>query len=158
MKYFSLLLITFITTSCGGNQVANSDGFTYKRTQEDFKKAKIEKQKAGYDLANKGIGPIKNLTFKEINQDLVLAGAATFRQKCTVCHYTDKRLIGPPLKGIYERRSPEWVVNLLLNTTEMLKKDPIAIALLKEYNNIQMLNQNLSESEALSLAEFLRTL
>ena len=66
MKYFSLLLITFITTSCGGNQVANSDGFTYKRTQEDFKKAKIEKQKAGYDLANKGIGPIKNLTFKEI--------------------------------------------------------------------------------------------
>ena len=40
----------------------------------------------------------------------------------------------------------------------MLKKDPDAIALLKEYNNIMMLNQNLSEKEAISVAEYLRTL
>ena len=40
----------------------------------------------------------------------------------------------------------------------MLKKDPIAMALLKEYNNIMMLNQNLSEDEALAIAEFMRTL
>ena len=40
----------------------------------------------------------------------------------------------------------------------MLKKDLIAMALLKEYNNIMMLNQNLSEDEALAIAEFMRTL
>ena len=62
------------------------------------------------------------------------------------------------MQGIYERRSPEWVMNILLNPTEMLKKDPIASALLKEYNNIQMLNQNLSEAEARAIAEYLRTL
>jgi len=62
------------------------------------------------------------------------------------------------MQGIYERRSPEWVMNILLNPTEMLKKDPIARALLKEYNNIQMLNQNLSEEEARAIAEYLRTL
>jgi len=49
-------------------------------------------------------------------------------------------------------------MNMLLNPAEMLKKDPIAIALLKEYNNIMMLNQNLTNDEALSITEYFRTL
>ena len=61
-------------------------------------------------------------------------------------------------KRVYERRSVEWVLNIMLNPDQMLKEDPIAIALLKEYNNILMLNQNLSENEAKSLAEYFRTL
>jgi len=62
------------------------------------------------------------------------------------------------MKGIYERRSPEWVMNMLLNPAEMLKQDPIAKALLEEYNNVMMLNQNLSQEEARSISEYLRTL
>ena len=62
------------------------------------------------------------------------------------------------MAGIYERRSVEWVLNIMLNPDQMLKEDPTAIALLKEYNNILMLNQNLSENEAKSLAEYFRTL
>ena len=41
---------------------------------------------------------------------------------------------------------------------EMLKEDPIAKALLKEYNNAIMTNSNLSEEEAKQVAEYLRTL
>jgi hypothetical protein len=62
------------------------------------------------------------------------------------------------MSGIYERRSPEWVINLLLNPTQMLKEDPVANALLKEYNNVMMLNQNLTQDEARAIAEYLRTL
>jgi len=62
------------------------------------------------------------------------------------------------MTGIYERRSVEWVLNIMLNPDQMLKEDPTAIALLKEYNNILMLNQNLSDEEAKSLAEYFRTL
>jgi len=40
----------------------------------------------------------------------------------------------------------------------MLLNDPIAKALLKEYNNMIMLDQNLSEEDARALAEYLRTL
>jgi hypothetical protein len=47
---------------------------------------------------------------------------------------------------------------MLLNPTEMLEKDPVAMGLLKEYNNIIMLNQNLSQEEARAIAEYLRTL
>ena len=70
----------------------------------------------------------------------------------------NRKLIGPAMKGIYERRSPEWVMNMLLNPAEMLKKDPIAIALLKEYNNVMMLNQNLTEDETRAIAEYFRSL
>jgi hypothetical protein len=70
----------------------------------------------------------------------------------------ERKLIGPAMKGIYERRSPEWVMNMLLNPAEMLKQDPIAKALLEEYNNVMMLNQNLSQEEARSISEYLRTL
>ena len=62
------------------------------------------------------------------------------------------------MSGIYDRRSPEWVMNMMLNPDEMIKKDPIAKALLKEYNNAIMLNNNLSEEDARALAECLRTL
>jgi len=62
------------------------------------------------------------------------------------------------MKGIYERRSPEWVMNIILNPDEMLKKDPTAKALLKEYNNIMMLNQNITEDQARALSEYFRTL
>lgn len=70
----------------------------------------------------------------------------------------DRKLIGPGMKGIYDRRSPAWVMNMILNPTEMLQKDETAIALLKEYNNVMMLNQNLSEKEARALSEYFRTL
>jgi hypothetical protein len=62
------------------------------------------------------------------------------------------------MTGVFDRRSPEWVINFLLNPTEMLKQDPIAKALLKQYNNVMMLNQNLSEEEARAITEYLRTL
>jgi hypothetical protein len=67
-------------------------------------------------------------------------------------------MIGPALKGIYDRRTPEWVLNILLNTNEMLQKDPVAKALLKEYNNALMINQNLTKDDAKAVAEYLRTL
>lgn len=111
------------------------------------------------DLLNKGIGPITNLQFdSEINSKLAEKGDKIFGAKCTSCHMEETKLIGPAMKGIYDRRSPEWVMNIMLNPTEMLKKDPVAKALLKEYNNVMMLNQNLTEDEARAIAEYLRTL
>jgi len=111
------------------------------------------------DLENKGIGPVKSLTFDEaIDTALASKGENAFNQKCTACHMTNKKLIGPAMTGVFDRRSPEWVINFLLNPTEMLKQDPIAKALLKQYNNVMMLNQNLSEEEARAITEYLRTL
>ena len=157
-KIITVFLLLFLI-SCGSKD-EKKKGFEYNRTQKIDKKSNDKNgSKALVDLDNKGIGPIKKVNFATtVNTDLAEKGKATFNQKCTACHMVNRKLIGPAMKGIYERRSPEWVMNMLLNPAEMLKKDPVAIALLKEYNNIMMLNQNLSNEEARSITEYLRTL
>jgi len=159
MKYTLLLLSLFILVSCGSKE-EKKKGFEYNRTQKEIKKANTTGgSEVPVDHSNKGIGPIKSMSFDDtIDQDLASKGEATFKQKCTACHMPARKLIGPAMSGIFERRSPEWVMNMLLNPTEMLKQDPIAKALLKEYNNVMMLNQNLSEEEARAISEYLRTL
>ena len=95
---------------------------------------------------------------EEIDADLAAKGQATFQSICTACHMADQRMIGPALKGVFDRRSPEWVMNMIMNPDGMLKEDPIAKALLVEYNNAIMLNQNLTQEQARAVAEYLRTL
>ncbi|BFP41434.1 hypothetical protein FGF1_22790 [Flavobacteriaceae bacterium GF1] len=144
--------------SCGGKKEEKKDGFEVSRTKKEDKK-EVANEGVPIDLNNKGIGPITELSFPdEINTEMAARGEAQFNAICVACHMVDQRMIGPALKGVYERRSPEWVMNMMLNPDGMLKEDPIAKALLKEYNNAIMLNQNLSEEEARNLAEYLRTL
>lgn len=158
MRFFTLVLSLSVLTACGSNE-GKKKGFEYKRTQKEAPKVVVETGKVPVDLSNTGIGPMTSLSFEDaVDEAMSEKGAAAFKQKCTACHYTDKKLIGPAMKGIYERRNPAWVMNMLLNPTEMLQKDPIAKTLLKEYNNIQMLNQNLSQEEARAIVEYLRTL
>ena len=159
MKNILTILLLSILVSCGSKEEKKKE-FEYNRTQKEVKKTTATSgSSVPVDLENKGIGPITSVDFSQkINQNLVAEGENAFKQKCTACHMPERKLIGPALKGIYERRSPEWVMNLLLNPTEMLKQDPIAKALLKEYNNVMMLNQNLSEEEARAISEYLRAL
>lgn len=159
MKKIALPLIAGLLIACGGSTEKKEDGFKFKRTKKEESKAVQAKTATPVDLNNKGIGPIKELQFDDaIDASLVETGAAAFKQKCTACHKANAKLIGPAMQGIYERRHPAWVMNMLLNPTEMVKEDPIGKALLAEYNNILMINQNLSQEEARAIAEYLRTL
>lgn len=157
-KSIGLVFIFLLTSSCGDSKKPEEKSI-YKRVKTEKKQIKEVNNVTPVDLNNKGIGPIKNYSFSsEVNLELANEGKQVFNSKCTACHNVNRRLIGPAMAGIYERRSVEWVLNIMLNPDQMLKEDPIAIALLKEYNNILMLNQNLSENEAKSLAEYFRTL
>ncbi|MBP2834017.1 cytochrome c [Aquimarina sp. U1-2] len=110
-------------------------------------------------LENKGIGPITSISFEpSIDRSMAEKGARLFKTKCTACHKANQPFIGPPMAGIFEKRSPEWVMNMIMNPTEMLEKDPVAKALLKAYNNTIMINQNIPESEARAMLEWFRTL
>lgn len=160
-KLFVLLALGMLVIGCGGKEKkeeGSEDGFQMNRAKEE---AKPEATAEGVptDLSNKGVGPITSVEFAdEIDQDLASKGEETFKSICTACHMAEQRMIGPALKGVYERRSPEWVMNMILNPDGMLKEDPIAKALLKEYNNAIMLNQNLTEEQARAVSEYLRTL
>lgn len=108
---------------------------------------------------NKGIGPITTVSFSaEIDELLVEEGQNIFTAKCSACHKPNKRYIGPAMADIFERRTPEWTMNMILNPDGMVKEDPIAKQLLMEYNGTPMANQNLTEEEARALLEYFRTL
>ncbi len=159
MKRLILLIaLGAFVASCGGKKEEKKDGFEISRTKKEEKKVQA-KEGVPIDLDNTGVGPIKELTFPDdIDSEMAARGESTFNSICVACHMVDQKMIGPAMKGVYERRNPAWVMNMILNPDVMLKEDPIAKALLKEYNNAIMLNQNLTEEEARDVAEYLRTL
>lgn len=153
----SLIFIGALLVSCGEKKGDKKDGFEMNRTKKEAKANTDEG--VPVDMDNDGVGPYKNIKFpKDIDTELAAAGEAKYSAICTACHMAEQRMIGPALKGVYDRRNPSWVMNMIKNPDGMLKEDPIAKALLKEYNNAIMLNQNLTDEETRAVAEYLRTL
>ena len=156
-KILAILAIGGLIIGCGEKK-EKKDGFELNRTKKEVK-TETASEGVPIDLNNKGVGPITSVDFGDsVNAELAAEGEQIYSTICIACHMAEQRMIGPALKGVYERRSPEWVMNMILNPDRMIKEDPIAIALLKEYNNAIMLNQNLSEEDARAIAEYLRTL
>ncbi len=159
-KTILIFALGALVLSCGNKEKKEKkDDFEMSRSKKEEKKEAVSSDGVPIDLKNKGVGPIKSVSFEEeIDKDMASRGEKEFNTICIACHTINERMIGPPMAGIYQRRSPEWVMNMILNPDGMLKEDPIAQALQKEYNNAIMLNQNLSEEQARDLAEYLRTL
>lgn len=162
LKLTSILFVTLLL-SCGGKEEKKKKRFSYEKKTETEKTTtkKAEKVPASklVDLTNKGIGPITSVTLpSEIDQTMATKGADVFKKMCTACHRPDKKFIGPAPKDILKRRTPEWVMNMILNPEEMTQKDPLAKALLIEFNGSPMANQNLSEEDARAVLEYFRTL
>lgn len=130
MKNLLVLSLLILLFSCANKQ-DNKEGFQYQRTQKETTTPTQTKiKKTPVDLSNKGVGPISQVSFDPIiNSSLVEKGRIIFQQKCTTCHFPDKKFIGPAMKGIYTKRSPEWVMNMIINPERMIKEDPIAEAL-----------------------------
>jgi mono/diheme cytochrome c family protein len=158
-KLLVLIAIGGLIISCGeSKKEEKKDGFEMNRAKKEVK-AEASSNGVPVDMDNDGVGPFKDIEFSaDIDADMAAAGEAKFSAICTACHMAEQRMIGPALKGVYERRSPAWVMNMISNPDGMLKEDPIAKALLKEYNNAIMLNQNLSDEDTRAVAEYLRTL
>lgn len=158
MKKSILLLSAAVLMASCGEKKKEESGFQMNRTKKETT-LKKEKVAVPIDLSNKGIGPVTSVSLSEnLDPDMVSLGQEIFEVKCTACHMPKARMIGPAVAGVLERRSPEWVMNMIMNPTEMIKKDPIAKALLKEYNNAIMLNQNVNQEDARALLEYLRSL
>tara|TARA_R110001583_G_scaffold25521_1_gene92199 strand:- start:5011 stop:5487 length:477 start_codon:yes stop_codon:yes gene_type:complete len=148
LKVLVLIIAVALISSCGGEA---------KKTEKVSETEVVAKEVAEVDpMQDKGIGPITNITLAEIDETLVTEGKALFVSKCSACHKISKRVVGPAMLGITERRSPEWIMNMILNPEEMVAKNPIAKKLLAEYL-APMANQSLTENEARAILEYFRT-
>lgn len=104
----------------------------------------------------KGVGAIESVALNDpLKPELVEEGKGIYELKCAACHrLTDMRVVGPGFQGVTERRKPEWIMNMILNTDAMLAEDATAQALLEECLT-RMPNQNLTEDDARAVLEFL---
>ncbi len=150
LKFLTIVVSIVLLASCG-----NSD----KKNQDD-KATSSDSEMKVYDnpLDDKGIGPVTSLVLPaEVDEAMAAKGKEIFTLKCSACHKETVRFIGPAALGIFERRSPEWIMNMILNPEEMVKKNAIAKQLLAEYI-APMANQNLTQDEARAVLEYFRTI
>ena len=104
-----------------------------------------------------GIGPITEVVeLGEFDPALSAAGEAVFIIKCSACHKTAERYVGPALGDVTDRRSATYIMNMVLNPQEMYERHPEGKALLAEYLSY-MPNQNVTPEEARSIVEYLRS-
>ncbi|PID69881.1 MAG: cytochrome C [Flavobacteriales bacterium] len=152
-----LLAVSLIFINCGGND-KKKDNAAADTNNTEVKEESSTTAAETDPMKNKGIGPVKSVTLdSEVNQEMAAKGKEVYEKMCTACHKVDKKFIGPAPAGILERRTPEWIMNMILNPQVMVKEDPIAKKLLAEYLS-PMSNQNLTEKEARAVLEYFRTL
>ena len=105
-----------------------------------------------------GIGPFtEEVTLDgEVDEELARMGQEVFEFNCEACHALDERFVGPPLGRILDYRSPTFVMNMIMNPSEMADRHPVVPELLREYP-VVMPYQNISEEQARAIVEYLRT-
>ena len=91
-----------------------------------------------------------------LEEDLIARGSEIFELRCSACHeLSDEKLVAPGWEGLTNRRSPEWIMNMIMNVNIMLEFDSAAHQLLEE-NETVMPEQYLAVDDARSVLEFIR--
>lgn len=154
LKSFSLLFVlvlvgSLLLSACGDNSSQDPSKFS------NTKKVENTSGLTDFELEN-GIGPIKQkIDLGPIDPALAKKGQEIFDTKCASCHKLDEKYVGPPQRDVFKRRSPEYILNFMLNPEENYKKHPEAKKLLGEYLT-QMPNQNLTIDEAKAMLDYFR--
>jgi cytochrome c551/c552 len=102
---------------------------------------------------------IDNGGITEVSSDaaLIQKGEKLFASKtCNACHAMDKKMVGPPLGGITEKREAAWLAQMILHPDQMIKKDPEAKKLFEEYGT-PMATPPVSADEAKAIIAYLGT-
>jgi cytochrome c551/c552 len=156
LKHFfsAALMSCLIYNSC---TTPSQDSYNYIPTNATLKEPG---DKTGIPVVtddSKGKGPFTDVKLTHpLDQAMVEKGKAVFDVKCFACHkLTDEKLVGPGWQGVTDRRKPEWIMNFVTNTDEMLDKDPNAQAMLEKCI-VRMPNQHISDVEARQILEFMR--
>lgn len=141
--------------ACGGGENKPASGAESNETPAS----------AGSEAANanpsydpeRGTGKFTHVDIPDkLDAAKVAGGEKVYGVKCSSCHkLTNEKLVGPGWKGVTSRHKPEWIMNFVTNTDEMITKDPKAQAQL-EICMVRMPNQNLSDDDARNVYEFMR--
>lgn len=150
LQIILLTLSILLFNGCGGESTEQPSG------DSDSAQAN-EEGLTEFELKH-GIGPVKEVVeLSELDPELAAQGKEVYEAKCTACHKPTERYIGPASNEILDRRSPTYIMNMIMNPDEMTRKHPEAKKLLQEYM-APMPYQNVTVEQARAIVEYFRTL
>lgn len=153
-KIFVIGIVALVIAACGSN---NKPAETEETTEPTTTTAQeTTNTNPSYD-PHRGEGKFTKVEISpQLNKAEAESGEKVYSVKCSSCHkLTDEKLVGPGWKGVTSRHTPEWIMNFVTNTDDMLNKDPKAQAML-EICLVRMPNQNLTDKDARDVYEFMR--
>lgn len=156
MKHKHLVFLFMVIAAVAGLVACNSDGENQSAASETDSTS--DTSTASNRASNrKGIGQYQNVELTHpLDEKMVARGKNVYEVKCASCHkLSDEKLVGPGFAKVTDRRTPEWIMNFITNTDEMIEKDETAQQMLEECL-VRMPNQNLNEHDTRSVLEFLR--
>ena len=107
-RFLALVLLSLLAFQCRQKEVKGEFSFSKKETPVKLKASET------INLEDKGVGPIDSIAIgEEIDLEMASIGEEVYNQKCIACHKVGSTFIGPPPNGILERRTPEWVMNMI---------------------------------------------
>src|SRR6478672_1913868 len=144
-----LIFVSLLIIRCGNNSTKQTDSVKSNPLKDTVVIAQGSNAK--------GVGRFKDVALTHpLDSNMIAKAEPIYNAKCFACHkLTDEKLVGPGWKGVTDRRAPEWIMNFVTNTDEMLDKDAEAKALM-EVCMVRMPNQNLKDDEARAILEFMR--
>jgi len=156
MKYLitgSLLMLSILGWGCSSSsQKANAK-------QPQAQSASADGGSGGLTPFQKknGIGPItKEVKVGALDKELAAKGKKIFDSKCSSCHKLGQRYVGPDLKEVTSRRTPTYIMNMIMNPQGMTQKHPEARKLLQQFAT-QMANMHLKKDQARAVVEYFRS-
>jgi mono/diheme cytochrome c family protein len=103
-----------------------------------------------------GIGPItEEITISTSDLEKIEKGRQIFDSKCNACHLMTERFVGPALGDVTERRSDAFIMNMILNPSDMARRHPEGLKMLAEYMT-PMPFQNVTEEDARAITAYLK--
>lgn len=152
LKLLSFALLGLLISSCGGSSNPAADEINSSKSETEAKEVTVEKIDP---MQDKGVGTVTSVELGEIDNELATKGEELFEANCTACHKMGKRYVGPDLVDITNRRTSEWIMNMILDPELMVKENQLAKELLMEYS-APMANQSLTEDESRAILEYFR--
>ena len=134
-------------TACGGSEPENAES----------QSAENRDGLTSFQLEH-GIGPVtEEVELGELDPELAERGKTVFNSKCTACHKPTERYVGPAVGEVLDRRTPTYVMNMIMNPDEMTRKHPEGKKMMQEYMS-PMPYQNVTIEEARAIVEYFRTI
>lgn len=90
-------------------------------------------------------------------QSAIEAGKTVFENNCAQCHAVHKKVLGPALANVYERRSIDWLKSWVKNSQAFIASgDEDAIAIYEEYGKVQMPAYPFSDEKILNIMAYVK--